>query len=187
MKVQYLLLAVASLFLLSCGDDDDCCVLLPEDTILNYDGDNFTAPTLPRGSFRFAIRLPLTTLSRFDGQSIKSVNVYMYEVPYTELHIYSDAAGEPDRLLYSEDVTTQLSPNGWSEVTLSDPYPVDGSSLWVAMDVSIGAFMQSIGCDQGPANPNGDWLYDAADGEFIRFTDRVGDSVNWNIRVVVGE
>jgi len=185
---KYLYLILIGLFMVSCGDDD-CCDVAPEDTLLNYDGDNFTAPTLPPGDYVFATRLPATTINRLSGQSIKSVQVYMYNVPTgIELVIYNESGNLPSSELYSQDVTATLSPNGWNTINLTTPYAVDGTSLWVGFDLNINnSPLQSVGCDQGPANPNGDWLYDGTDDQFIRFANRVNDSVNWNIRVTVGE
>jgi hypothetical protein len=42
--------------------------------------------------------------------------------------------------------------------------------------------LQSIGCDAGPAAPDGDWLYQDSDQEWQTFRQRTGESINWNIR-----
>ncbi len=185
---KFIYLFCLAMIITSCGDDDDCCIVDPEDTLLNYDGDNFTAPILPPGHYVFAMRLPATTLSRLTGQSIKSVDIYMYDIPNdVELVIYNESGNLPSSELYSQNITNTLSPNGWNSITLGTPYITDGTSLWIGIDINNNQLLQSVGCDQGPANPNGDWLYDSADDEFIRFSNRVNDSVNWNIRVTVGE
>ncbi|NBC09496.1 MAG: hypothetical protein GVY26_20080, partial [Bacteroidetes bacterium] len=41
---------------------------------------------------------------------------------------------------------------------------------------------QSIGCDAGPNQSNGDWLYDSNDSQWLPYTDRTPESINWNIR-----
>ena len=183
-KIFYFLLTF--LLLVSCGEDD-CCDIAEEDTLINYDGDNFTAPNLPPGDYVFAMRMPTTTLSRLSGQAIKPVQVYMYEIPFdVELVIYNESGNLPSSERYSENITTALTPNSWNTITLATPYTVDGSTLWVGVDINQNNLLQSVGCDQGPANPNGDWLYDSADDQFIRFANRLNESVNWNIRVTLG-
>jgi hypothetical protein len=186
--IKYLFMIFLVLGLISCGGDDDCCEVGDEETLINYDGDNANAPNLPAGNFVFAIRLPLTTLNRLEGQNITAVSVFMYDIPSdVDLVIYNEINNLPSRELYTQDITSTLSPNGWNSIALDTPFPVTGTTLWVGLDIDNQQMMQSIGCDLGPANVNGDWLFDGTDGEFIRFTNRVNDSVNWNIRVTVGQ
>ena len=188
MNWKYILLFSILSLATSCGDDVDCCITGVEDEVLNYDGDNATAPQLPPGNYNFSMRLPSTTLSRYEGQSVKAVSFYMFDVPSSAiLTIYDDQVSEPGTLIASEDVTNLLATDGWTTIEFGSPITIDGSGLWVGLDVSLDNVMQTVGCDAGPGNVNGDWLYDGADGEFIRFEDRLGESINWNIRVTVGE
>jgi len=185
--IKYLLVMFLAIGMMACSDNDDCCDVTDEETLLNYDSDNANAPNLPAGEYVFAIRLPLTLLNRLAGQNIRSVSVFMYDIPSeVDLVIYDESSNLPSRELFNQDVTTSLSPDGWNTINLSSPFEVTGETLWVGLDIDNAQMMQSIGCDLGPANVNGDWLFDGADGEFIRFTNRVNDSVNWNIRVTVG-
>lgn len=185
---RYTFFFLFSFLLISCGDDDDCCVIPAEDIIINYDGDNVTAPNLPAGNYVFAMRLPATTINRLAGQSIKSVIVYMYNEPVDiNMNIYNESNNLPGTVLYTQSMSGQVINNEWNTVNLSDPFEISGSALWVGFEVNLNNQLQTVGCDSGPASPNGDWLYDGADEEFIRFTNRVNDSVNWNIRVVIGE
>lgn len=190
MKIRILLFCLLTIMVAmstSCGEDD-CCAVTPEDTLLNYDGPNATAPNLPPGSYSFAIRLPSTLINRLSGQSVKSVNFYLYDRPVDAvLVVYNESNGLPNQAIYTQNITNSLSTQGWNTVNLDTPVSISGSSLWVGIDVSLNGVQQTIGCDAGPGNVNGDWLYDGADGEFRRFADRVGDNINWNIRVVVGE
>ncbi len=185
--IKYVYIFLLGLVVLSCGEEE-CCDIAADDTVLNYDGDNFIAPTLPPGDYVFAIRLPTTTLNRLASQSIKSVQVYMYDIPTDiSLVIYNESGNLPSGELYRQNITSDLSANGWNLINLTTPFMVEGSTLWVGIDVDLDRLQQSVGCDRGPASPNGDWLYDSTDDQFIRFANRVNDSVNWNIRVTVGE
>jgi hypothetical protein len=188
MSLKYILFFLLMVTLISCSNDDDCCEVGVEDTLLNYDGENQTAPQLPPGNYNFAMRLPGTTLNRLSGQVLKTVSIYMYDVPNSAIiSIFSDQITVPGQILYTQSVTDQLNPDSWNTINLTTPFPISGSGIWVGVDVSLDALSQTVGCDAGPGNVNGDWLYDGSDQEFRRFVDRVGESINWNIRVVVGE
>jgi len=43
----------------------------------------------------------------------------------------------------------------------------------------------TVGCDPGPAVPDGDWLYSSADGQWMALSQRFRVSINWNIRGTV--
>jgi len=186
MKFRLLLLAILSLSLFSCGDDDG-----EEPTgniVLNYDGDNFTAPTLAGGLYEFAIRFPASTTSRVAGQQLTDISFYLYEIP-NELAITlsPDAtASTPGDYILRQPVSN-LRANAWNTIRLSQPYTIqDNEALWVGVEISHGSdFLQTVGCDRGPANVNGDWLYAQDDDQWTTFRERANDSVNWNIRAII--
>ena len=185
MKYPLLILLLCSLFTFSCSSDGD----EPEgDVILNFDGDNFTAPTLAAGLYEFAVRFPASTTSRVVGKQLIKVSFYLYEAP-SELTVTlsPDAtASTPGDFILRQRVSN-LRTNSWNTITLTQPYTfVDNEALWVGIEtVHNQEFLQTVGCDEGPANPNGDWLYAEADNEWKTFRERNTDSVNWNIRAIV--
>lgn len=184
MKHLLLLFLALSIVNFSCSDDDE-----PDgDIILNYDGDNETAPTLAGGLYEFAVRFPTSTTSRVEGKRLTQVSFYLYEAP-DELTITLSQDGTPatpgDFILRQR--VADLRTNSWNTVTLTQPYTFsDPAALWVGIEIIHNdAFLQTVGCDAGPARANGDWLFAEDDGEWTTFRDRVGDSVNWNIRAIV--
>jgi hypothetical protein len=178
--MKYLLFFLSLGLLLSCGKDADNDFIT-----LNYDGDNRTAPTLPAGFYEFAVRFPANVTRNVQGLNIEEVDFYLYDAPDNiAITISPDANGLPGEIAYSQGVGT-LSLNGWNNVPMNTPFALNGDAIWVGIQVQSAQTKQTVGCDAGPANPNGDWLYDDADEEFRTFRDRVGDSVNWNIRVKV--
>ena len=187
MKTFRYLVFLTVLLAVSCGEDDQ-----PSgDNVLNYDGENFTAPTLPPGLYEASARFPSLITRNVIGRQIEAVSFYMYDVPQSVFILISQdqSPTEPGPVLYSQDVRAQLSANSWNTVSLNQPFALDGSSVWVSVEVDIGGNTpaQTIGCDEGPANPNGDWLYDGSDQQWRRFTDRVGESINWNIRAILDQ
>ena len=189
MKPIYLLiLAVVGITTLSCGSDDEP---IPSDkTVLNYDGDNFNAPTLPQGLYEIAVRFPSVVTRNVEGRSIEQVSFYLYNAPaQLFINISPDFTPTlPGDILNTQQVTL-LDANSWNTVTLDQPYPLDGSPVWIGIEVSLDSQMQSVGCDAGPANANGDWLYDEDNREWDTFRSRTndGESVNWNIRAVISD
>ena len=46
----------------------------------------------------------------------------------------------------------------------------------------------NLGCDAGPTDGGGDWLFRDSDGEWDSFRQRAGgESINWNIRGIITE
>ena len=65
---------------------------------------------------------------------------------------------------------------------------IDASKdLWISIKFASTNQAQVIGCDEGPAHPFGDFLFDSDDEEFRRFLLRSNGeaNINWNIRAVV--
>ena len=185
MNLRHTIYLLAFLFLVSCGEDD----VIPADrTVLNYDGDNITAPTLAGGLYEFAARFPPVLVSNVEGRSIEQVSFYLYEVP-TQLYINistDETPSLPGEILNTQ-LVTNLTPNSWNTITLNEPYPLDGSAVWVGIEVTIDDLIQTVGCDAGPANANGDWLYNESERSWDTFRNLNGESVNWNIRAVISD
>lgn len=186
--MKHLLLLLTSFTLLimtSCGDDEE-----PSSgngtEILQLDGDNFTAPTFGAGFYEFAVRFTNNELSPFVGESITEVSFYLYEMPsFMNVTFSPDLTfSEPAAIAYEQEVTN-ASTNSWNTIKLDTPYPVDGSAIWIGIQVDLTDVQQTVGCDQGPARANGDWLYDDNDRNWDTFRNRIGESVNWNIRATV--
>jgi hypothetical protein len=186
MRVYLLLLGLSILTVFACSDDQEVSGV----DVLNYDGENSASPNLPPGEFGFAARFPSLITRNAEGRTIKSISFYLYERP--ESLVLRMANDETSRLpgtpFYSQDLSGGLAEFGWNTIDLDQAVTIDGQSLWVILEFTIsGGPSQVIGCDQGPANANGDWLYDEADGNWERFEVRLGESVNWNIRVLLDD
>lgn len=187
MKLKILLLLAIGLLTLGCSDDD----AEPEGSnVLNYDGENFTAPTLPSGLYEYAVRFPSLITRQVEGRRIEKVSFYLYDAPD---QIYINISPDLTPTLPGDIVNTQqvtnFQPNSWNTIDLVDPFVLDGNPVWVGIEVDLGRQMQTVGCDAGPANGNGDWLYDEDNREWATFSERTNqnESVNWNIRVILDE
>ncbi len=159
------------------------------DKIINYDGNNADSPSLPGGSYEASARFGPLQVDAYVGGDILSVQYFIYEVPNRcELVLYANDNGNlPGTELYRKDITPDVRANSWNTHALSLPVRIPSQGFWASIFFGHNRDQRTIGCDAGPANINGDWLFDSLDEEWMTYRDRTGESVNWNIRVVVSE
>lgn len=180
------MLGLLSLLALSaCQKEDES----PVSSGLSYDGPNASGPLLLAGNFEAAARFPASETSAFQGQRLREVTWFMGVLPAScKVRVYGPGNGnEPGSLLYSADVTDRVQVPAWNTHELRDPIPIDGQELWISIAFTHPATQQSIGCDAGPNVPDGDWLFSSNDNQWRTYIQRTGESVNWNIRGIVGE
>jgi len=167
----------------SCGDDD------ADEQILNYDGDNATGPTFLPGEYVTAARFPNVIMRAYTGQTIEALDVYILDVPNSsEVIIYGGdgSDGSPATEILAQEVS--LAANSWNTIPLNTPYLIDGTEIWIGLVFGVEQATQVTGCDAGPANVNGDYLYQNSDRQWTTFRDlTTTESINWNIRAVLSE
>ena len=180
MKKCFFFLALLSL--IACGNDNGL-----SDDVLRYDGENANSPIFPAGNHEAAVRFPSFVTNEYLGRGLSSIEVYVYNVPQSfSFNVYtSGSAAGPNNLLLTEEVSSQIQADGIIALIFDPPIEITGE-LWLSVSwTSINA-EQVIGCDAGPANVNGDWLFLSSDQEgWSSFRERGGESVNWNIRGLV--
>lgn len=181
--ISFLFFCALACMISSCGGDGD-----GDDVLLQYDGDNVTGPSFNQGAFVTAARFPANTTSLFSGQVLEAVDLYILEQPASaRLVILQGDASSTDPI---GEITGQtlnsLTTDSWNRITLNSPYTIDGSEIWIGLDFSVNGAAQIIGCDAGPANRNGDFLFQSSDGLWTTFRDLTStESINWNIRGVL--
>ncbi len=187
MNIRYLFLLLLAGFIISCGDDEGP-EIPGERIVLSYDGDNDTAPTFPAGLYEFAARFPTTLTRNAVGKSIEQVSFYLYEAPsLMYINISEDQTTTSPGAILNTQMVNNPTPNSWNTVTLDTPYELTGSAVWVGIEVTQDEQIQTVGCDAGPANANGNWLYDEENMEWATFSARANESVNWNIKAILSE
>lgn len=154
--------------------------------VLNYDGENATGIGLTNGgTFHVAARFPSSMVSPYVGHNLTSVQVYVRDLPTnTVLMIWGAGTGTaPGPVLRQQNFTPQA--NAWNTVTLSTPLPIDGTDIWVGYTITHAASAFPAGMDNGPANPNGEWI--STDGtSWSRLSTLVSTiNRNWNIRATL--
>ena len=155
---------------------------------MHYDGPNLTAPFLSEGTSEAAAKFPPKVLDLYEGHEITAVQLSIYDIPDAcSLVFYGDGNGNnTGPVLYEEDIRDILTANQWNTINLPTAIPIpENGDLWIAIRSTHPTSLQVIGCDAGPSKDNGDWLYEAGDGQWITFLDRGGDDINWNIRAVI--
>lgn len=186
MKKIFLLLFTASLFFMSCKDDNNS-----GNGDLSYDGDNFSAPALPTGTFDAGVRFPRNIVDNFIGQNLQEVDFYIQDKPAgCEIVIYGEGSGTtPGSVVYTQDVIDEVSSNTWNTHVLNTPVEIKNEDIWIAVRVIHNSETRSIGCDEGPANTNGDWMLGEGESSWKTYRDLSNQQVNinWNIRGVLSE
>ncbi len=187
MKNVFLLLLLGAVAFSSCDKDDDT-VPVP-DNVLHYDGPNQTGPLLAAGYHEAAVRFTTNELLPFQGKQLTEVEFFMGIAPAeASLKIYGAGSNDlPGDLLYSANILPGIKIGEWTTHALGAPIDIPNDELWISIGLKHDVEQQSIGCDAGPNQTNGDWLFSNSDSTWETYIDRTSESVNWNIRGVVSE
>jgi len=173
-----------------CNDDDERFLEPTIDDrfiVLQHDGPNVDAPILPAETYEAAVRFTDAKLSVAIGGRLTEIH-YFVEVPpdYGEVRGYTSKSGDtPDQLIYQREITLQTRAGEWNKHTLLNPISLNADDLWIAIRFRQANNQPTIGCDPGPAQPNGDWLWDASDSQWLPLSQRSNININWNIRAAV--
>ena len=194
MKIRLLLLTLSVIFVASCNKDDG----IPDgEATLRYDGENFSGPELEAGYHELAIYFPSSTMSQYSNWKLSEINFFAGGVDLSvstdscAVKIYdAGSSNTPGALLYEANVTGTLTANldgQWRQHLLPTPLTVSGDGIWIALAIRQDTKRQFIGCDSGPNQANGDWLFQGSDNQWQSYVQRTSESVNWNIRAFVEE
>ncbi len=172
----------------SCGDDDDNNI---NNADLGYDLGANSAPRFGIGVHEAAARFPSSVTSSFIDKNLDRVEFYLVNTPSnTKIRIYDEgSATVPGILLYEADVTIDASPNSWNTHTISEDINISGNDLWIAIEFTHPDERNTMGCDEGPASTNGDFVLEGSQTNWMTYRDFTSNAVdiNWNIRGFVGE
>ncbi len=184
-KLLLILALLASILVTACKDDGT--KIDPNQELLSLDGDNFSAPELPGGTFEGAVRFEAATMAAHAGKKLVSVQYFLQDLPrFCEIRIYEGTNDTvPGPLVYDANVTTGRDANSWNIHELSPALDLSGDDLWIAVRFQHNNPQRTLGCDPGPAVTNGDWLWDEAFQSWDRFRDVSTIDINWNVRGVV--
>ena len=183
MKNICLALMATLLICSSCGSDDDTTT--GNIVELRHDGANADSPTLEIGTHVMGSRFSANELATHNGKTLDAIEFYLVEVPPTcQVVIYEGGSVDiPGTEIYRQTINS-LNANSWNIHNLSTPIEVGGEDLWLCIQVTHTSLIRSVGCDQGPAVNDGDWISSDFSPEWKTFrthTANVSD-INWNIR-----
>ncbi|MEL7529976.1 MAG: hypothetical protein AAFN10_01645 [Bacteroidota bacterium] len=156
---------------------------------LNHDGAVETAPNLPGGEYEAAARFNADEMVDFKDGKLVDVYFYIFNRPASAtVKIYKGSNFDgPESLVYSAAVSSSIEANSWNQHTLSTPVVIEDDDYWIAVKFGMTNTAQIIGCDEGPAHPDGDWLYRTLEANWLTFRNVTSQeaNINWNIRGVI--
>lgn len=192
LPIHFLMLSALVVLFASCDRQNltPAPVIEPPMVQLNYDGDNLTAPLLPAGIYEAGVKFTPAELVGLDGKTLSQVILFMQDIPVAAtVRVFEGTTnGAPETLLSSQGVRSDLEAFSWNQIFLTSPVAIDSDKdLWVTFRFELGQELQSLGCDPGPANENGDYLFENADNLWQKLSARTGGGIdiNWNLRAVV--
>jgi fibronectin type III domain protein len=161
--------------------------LPPPISLLYYGGDQQDAPTLSTGNYEAAARFTPAKIGNFVGKTIKEIQYYIASKPDSIIvKLYGPLNDKtPGALLYSADVTSTAEAYKWNIHQLTFPLTLKNEDIWLSIAFKLSSDRKTVGCDPGPALPDGDWLYNGQGGQWIPFHQWSGTSINWTIRLNV--
>jgi len=179
-----LLLFCGTLLFISCKKDQS-------QDVLRHDEANFSAPALPAGTFIAGARFPTNIVDNYVGRNLTEVDFYIQDLPADcEIIIYGENTGTtPGAELYRRNVQSSIAANSWNSHVLDTPIEIKIEDLWIAVQVVHNSEIRSIGCDEGPARTNGDWMLGAGETDWKTYRELSNNqvSINWNIRGYISE
>lgn len=159
---------------------------------MNYDGPVRTAPITSGGTYEAAVRFLAAdlTLSGFVDKPLQQVYYYLLEKPSSStIKVYFGSNGdEPDELVYSASTSSESAGESWNQHIINVPLTIPANTdLWISLKYSSTNPSRIVGCDEGPAHPEGSWMYQSSDDLFERFVERTNGeaNINWSIRGVI--
>lgn len=171
-------------FLAACEKNEEEPDIIEAD--LHHDSVNLTAPFLDPSIYEAAARFSASETSPFVGKNLVEISFFIQNLPDAcEVRVYGMGTDNtPGELLYTQDVSGSIRPNRFNRHFLNPPLPIPQEDIWLSIRFSDTERNNIIGCDAGPAQGDGDWIYDDAFEVWLSFREYTNQeaSINWNIR-----
>ena len=161
-----------------------CCKKDDFTLFLNYDGDHFTSPTLPGGTYELAAKFSPSETADYSGSTLSIVDAYIVAEPQSvRLKVYGPGTGDsPGDVILSKDVTRDMKVDRWNRLELREPIEITGEEIWISLRIVLADQQQSVGCDAGPGHPDGGYVFLDDTDTWTTYEAWTGESINWNIR-----
>ncbi len=159
------------------------------DGYLSYDNGGNSAIGGGAGDFRVAALFPPSKVKEFVGMELTHIDVFIPESetgnPYNEfkLQVYSKGsifAPGPGELIYEQAAQPVPNSGGYNHLELDQPIVLDGSEISIGYWITHDDNQFPAGCDEGPANENGDWI--SYGPGWSHLSDNPDLNFNWSIQ-----
>lgn len=181
---KVIFLSIVLFSIIACGDDSS------SKSVLNYDADNFDAPSLFPGEYTTTVRFPSNQMTEYTGRQMDEIEFWITDLPVgCEIVVYGEGTETtPGALLHSETVSLKIDANSWNRLNLSSAVDISGEDLWVGLKFSVDELSKVVGCDAGPAKENGDLMNDEnSNWTTLRAYSNGDVDINWNIRAYIAQ
>ena len=182
MKLTHLLFFLAIFSLTACGDDDTGT---GDPNQLSYENGPDTAPELGPGVHMLLARFPADYLRDRVGKKLNEIELFVDvgATSYQALVLGPNSATVPGMELARVDFTSSVNERKWYIIDDFPPIEITGEDIWIGIEVRHDQAAQTVGCDAGPRNSNGDWIWSSTTNQWETFNARSNGEaqINWNI------
>lgn len=135
-----------------------------------YCGDMYTTIGWPNMEVRMraSIQIPTEIAERFSGVEISKVLVGIGDAETKDAQIFITQSLQNTEHIYVQDVN--LEPSVWNEITLDEPYTIDGDEIFIGYELTAGGVgvqnYHAIAVDNENPNKYGDYIGTYSEGEW---------------------
>jgi Secretion system C-terminal sorting domain len=131
-----------------------------------------------------AVRFPDTLTSMYSGYYLYKIQIAIRDLPsLAVLKVFTeDTDTTAGTLIYSQDVTNLITPYSLNNFEINPPILITGDDIWIGYEVAMSDTDIVIGIDNGPLNPDGDWIYSPFQNGVWYHLSLFGWHSNWVIR-----
>ncbi len=130
-----------------------------------------------------AARFPDTLTSIYSGYYLVQIQIAISDLPSIALlRVFAEGTDTTAGIsIYFKDITNLITPYSLNNFEIDPPILITGDDIWIGYEVAMSDTDIVIGIDNGPLNPDGDWLYSPAIGIWYHLS-LFGFHCNWVIR-----
>ena len=158
---------------------------------LTYSSDNLAtnAGFSQAATIMALVDFPASTMTTYNGDVINKISIGINPSNLTGdiiLKIYTDTSNFGATPAATQTVAVSSLTDGWNEITLSTPFSIDGSEIWVGYECNSNDYGMYMDDQASEANGYGDIIYSTLIGGWANVSG-LGLDHNWGIKAMVDD